>query len=211
MPCRRCSAAARPLVEARLAIGERTHDTGAPTNFLHDPLEWIVGANLLPMNVGKRVKFCVADTPPSRGRWTRRDRRFGRLVGRAGSNRCGHRMPTQSASGGADAMFNFALLLQRKNQYPEAADYWRCYLASDSRSDWATRVRRSLKFCEMQSHLSASAWRYSRNARPPTCATRLQYGARYVLATAAPPERSIPGRTDAILLRLQQKNLIPPT
>jgi hypothetical protein len=66
-------------------------------------------------------------------------------------------MPTQSASGGADAMFNLALLLQRKNQYPEAADYWRRYLASDSRSDWATRVRRSLKFCEMQSHLSGSA------------------------------------------------------
>ena len=57
----------------------------------------------------------------------------------------------------ADAMFNLALLLQRKNQYPEAADYWRRYLASDSRSDWATRARRSLKFCEMQSHLSASA------------------------------------------------------
>ena len=57
----------------------------------------------------------------------------------------------------ADAMFNLALLLQRKNQYPEAADYWRRYLASDSRSDWATRARRSLKFCEIQSHLSASA------------------------------------------------------
>jgi tetratricopeptide (TPR) repeat protein len=57
----------------------------------------------------------------------------------------------------ADAMFNLALLLQRKNQHPEAADYWRRYLASDSRSDWATRARRSLKFCEMQSHLSASA------------------------------------------------------
>jgi hypothetical protein len=32
--------------------------------------------------------------------------------------------------------------------------------------------------------------------------------ARYVLATAATPERSIPGRTDAILWRLQQKGLI---
>jgi hypothetical protein len=31
----------------------------------------------------------------------------------------------------ADAMFNLALLLQRKNQYAEAADYWRRYLASD--------------------------------------------------------------------------------
>jgi hypothetical protein len=54
-------------------------------------------------------------------------------------------------------MFNLALLLQRKNQYQEAADCWRRYLASDNRSDWATRARRSLKFCEMQSHLSASA------------------------------------------------------
>ncbi len=57
----------------------------------------------------------------------------------------------------ADAMFNLALLLQRKNQYPEAADHWRRYLASDCRSEWATRACRSLKFCEMQSHLSASA------------------------------------------------------
>jgi tetratricopeptide (TPR) repeat protein len=44
----------------------------------------------------------------------------------------------------ADAMFNLALLLQRKSQYPEAAEYWR-------------RARRSLKFCEMQSYLIASA------------------------------------------------------
>ncbi len=57
----------------------------------------------------------------------------------------------------ADAMFNLALLLQRKNQYLEAADYWRRYLASDWQSDWATRARRSLKFCEMQAHLPASA------------------------------------------------------
>ena len=57
----------------------------------------------------------------------------------------------------ADAMFNLALLLQRKNQYAEAADYWRRYLASDCQSEWATRARRSLKFCEMQVHLVASA------------------------------------------------------
>ena len=57
----------------------------------------------------------------------------------------------------ADAMFNLALLLQRKNQYAEAVNCWRFYLASDSHSDWAMRARRSLKFCEMQSHLSASA------------------------------------------------------
>jgi hypothetical protein len=48
-------------------------------------------------------------------------------------------------------------LLQRKNQYPEAAEYWRRYLTSDCQSEWAMRARRSLKFCEMQRHLSASA------------------------------------------------------
>jgi len=57
----------------------------------------------------------------------------------------------------ADAMFNLALLLQRTNQYLEAADYWRRYLASDAQSEWGARARRSLKFCEMQVHLIASA------------------------------------------------------
>ena len=57
----------------------------------------------------------------------------------------------------ADAMFNLALLLQRTNQYAEATDYWRRYLASDCQSEWATRARRSLKFCEMQINLIASA------------------------------------------------------
>jgi tetratricopeptide (TPR) repeat protein len=57
----------------------------------------------------------------------------------------------------ADAMFNLALLLQRKNQYAEAAEHWRRYLASDCQSEWAARARRSLKFCEMQLHLVASA------------------------------------------------------
>jgi tetratricopeptide (TPR) repeat protein len=57
----------------------------------------------------------------------------------------------------ADAMFNLALLLQRPNQYAEAADYWRRYLASDCQSEWAARARRSLKFCEMQINLIASA------------------------------------------------------
>ena len=56
-----------------------------------------------------------------------------------------------------DAMFNLALLLQRKNQYADAADYWRHYLSSDCQTEWATRARRSLKFCEMQVHLVASA------------------------------------------------------
>jgi tetratricopeptide (TPR) repeat protein len=57
----------------------------------------------------------------------------------------------------ADAIFNLALLPQRKNEYAEAADYWRRYLANDSQSEWAGRARRSLKFCEMQIHLIASA------------------------------------------------------
>jgi tetratricopeptide (TPR) repeat protein len=55
----------------------------------------------------------------------------------------------------ADAMFNLALLLQRDNKHAEAAGYWRRYLANDAQSEWAARARRSLKFCEMQMHLSA--------------------------------------------------------
>jgi hypothetical protein len=53
-------------------------------------------------------------------------------------------------------MFNLALLLQRNNKHAEAAEYWRRYLANDAQSEWAARARRSLKFCEMQMHLSAS-------------------------------------------------------
>jgi tetratricopeptide (TPR) repeat protein len=56
-----------------------------------------------------------------------------------------------------DAIFNLALLLQRSNKHAEAAKYWRHYLANDAQSEWASRARRSLKFCEMQIHLSASA------------------------------------------------------
>src|SRR5947208_11314682 len=55
-----------------------------------------------------------------------------------------------------DAVFNLALLLQRRNKYAEAAEYWRQYLATDAQSEWAVRARRSLKFCEMQEYLSAS-------------------------------------------------------
>jgi len=55
-----------------------------------------------------------------------------------------------------DAVFNLALLLQRRNKYAEAAEYWRQYLATDAQSEWAARARRSLKFCEMQEYLSAS-------------------------------------------------------
>ena len=56
-----------------------------------------------------------------------------------------------------DAIFNLALLLQRSNKHAEAAEYWRQYLANEAQSEWAARARRSLKFCEMQIHLSASA------------------------------------------------------
>jgi tetratricopeptide (TPR) repeat protein len=41
----------------------------------------------------------------------------------------------------ADAMFNLALLLQRTNQYAEATGYWRRYLGSDCKSEWAARAR----------------------------------------------------------------------
>jgi tetratricopeptide (TPR) repeat protein len=67
------------------------------------------------------------------------------------------RMALRVAPDYADAMFNLALMLQRKNRYAEAINYWHRYLASDCQSEWATRARRSLKFCEMQGHLIASA------------------------------------------------------
>jgi tetratricopeptide (TPR) repeat protein len=60
------------------------------------------------------------------------------------------RKAVQVAPDYSDAMFNLALLLQRKNQCSEAADYWRRYLAIDGQSEWASRARRPLKFCEMQ-------------------------------------------------------------
>jgi len=63
------------------------------------------------------------------------------------------RKAVQVAPDYSDAMFNLALLLQRKNQCAEAADYWRRYLAIDGQSEWASRARRSLKFCEMHQHL----------------------------------------------------------
>jgi thioredoxin-like negative regulator of GroEL len=54
-----------------------------------------------------------------------------------------------------DAMFNLALLLQRRNKCVEAADHWRRYLAVDRQSECATGARRILKFCEIQQHLIA--------------------------------------------------------
>jgi tetratricopeptide (TPR) repeat protein len=64
------------------------------------------------------------------------------------------RTALQTAPDYADAMFNLALLLQRNNKHAEAAEYWRHYLANDVQSEWAARARRSLKFCEMQIHIS---------------------------------------------------------
>src|SRR5262249_17802852 len=66
------------------------------------------------------------------------------------------RKALRAAPAYTDAMSNLALLLQRSNKHAEAAEYWRRYLAKDGKSEWAARARRSLKFCEMQMHLSAS-------------------------------------------------------
>src|SRR5215467_2551530 len=66
------------------------------------------------------------------------------------------RRALQASPDYADAMFNLALLLQRGGRHKEAAECWRQYLANDAQSEWAARARRSLKFCEMQVHLSAS-------------------------------------------------------
>jgi tetratricopeptide (TPR) repeat protein len=59
------------------------------------------------------------------------------------------RKALSAAPGYGDAIFNLALLLQRKSKYAEAAEYWRHYLVSDGQSEWASRARRSLKFCEI--------------------------------------------------------------
>jgi tetratricopeptide (TPR) repeat protein len=50
----------------------------------------------------------------------------------------------------ADAIFNLGLIHQRNEQHADAAACWRRYLALDSESDWASRARRALKYCEMQ-------------------------------------------------------------
>jgi tetratricopeptide (TPR) repeat protein len=64
------------------------------------------------------------------------------------------RKSLQAAPDYADAIFNLALLLQRRNECAEAAICWRRFLTIDGQSEWATRARRSLKFCEMQQHLT---------------------------------------------------------
>jgi tetratricopeptide (TPR) repeat protein len=50
----------------------------------------------------------------------------------------------------ADATFNLARLLHRDGKHLDAAVYWRRYLALDDASEWATRAKRALKFCEIQ-------------------------------------------------------------
>jgi tetratricopeptide (TPR) repeat protein len=50
----------------------------------------------------------------------------------------------------ADALFNLGLLHQRHERLADAAACWRRYLALDKDSDWASRARQALKYCEMQ-------------------------------------------------------------
>ena len=38
-----------------MAVAECSNNTGPPANLFHDPLEWIVGSDLLPVDVGKGV------------------------------------------------------------------------------------------------------------------------------------------------------------
>jgi tetratricopeptide (TPR) repeat protein len=110
----------------------------------------------------KIERVFVDDNPPTHEQGSDRP---GRAFKRAGTNlRSGVeaaieclRTVLRVAPDYADAMFNLGLLLQRQNQYAEAADYWHRYLANDCQSEWAARARRSLKFREMQVRLTASA------------------------------------------------------
>jgi tetratricopeptide (TPR) repeat protein len=52
-----------------------------------------------------------------------------------------------------DAMFTLALLLQRRNECTEATDYWRRYLAIDSRSEWRYPRTPIVESLRMQQHL----------------------------------------------------------
>jgi tetratricopeptide (TPR) repeat protein len=55
----------------------------------------------------------------------------------------------------ADAIFNLALFLQKLDEHPRAAVFWRRYLELDNTSPWALRAKRALKFCEI--HLAGSS------------------------------------------------------
>jgi tetratricopeptide (TPR) repeat protein len=50
----------------------------------------------------------------------------------------------------ADAIFNLALLLQKRDAHAEAAAQWKRYLKLDTDSPWSTRAKRALKFCEIK-------------------------------------------------------------
>jgi hypothetical protein len=54
-------------------------------------------------------------------------------------------------------MFNLALLLQQKINTRRLQTAGAATSTSDGQSEWAARARRSLKFCEMQVNLIASA------------------------------------------------------
>jgi choline dehydrogenase-like flavoprotein len=55
---------------------------------------------------------------------------------------------------GLDQLGN-AGTVARAERMRRGCSYWRRYLALEGQSEWASRARRSLKFCEMQRHLSA--------------------------------------------------------
>jgi tetratricopeptide (TPR) repeat protein len=82
------------------------------------------------------------------GRGTRRDssnQAFGHLLDEQGRFEAAFdclRKVLRAAPDHTDAMLNLALVLQRKNQYAEATDYWRRYLAIDWQTKWATRACR---------------------------------------------------------------------
>jgi tetratricopeptide (TPR) repeat protein len=122
------------------------------------------GIDLIVMAPGKREQFSGKLFEPSGTLWKTnwhllqaryRQTRAGDCVeqGRSEAAIQCLRTALRVAPDYADAIFNLALLLlQRKNDYAEAADYWRRYLGNECQSEWAVRARRSLKFCEMQIH-----------------------------------------------------------
>ena len=55
----------------------------------------------------------------------------------------------------SEAAFNMGLFLQRLERTAEAVVWWRRYLELDHSSEWASRARRALKYCEIR--LAASS------------------------------------------------------
>ena len=56
-----------------------------------------------------------------------------------------------------DAMFNLACCFSERANMLRPQTIGASYSPTDRQSEWATRARRSLKFCEMQGRLVASA------------------------------------------------------